>query len=141
MQSQKEEEKEAMEEIPESPTALAPLPVSRDKGPARCYFVMMTVVYFALVLMAVVALGSFGIKQAKITRRQLDLGGDPSKTCILFAKFLGTRDEPDGTKVYMIELKSPGLCGYVLWGLISIIIVAVVWLVYSIVLAVIAPKM
>ena len=141
MQSRKEDEKEAMEEFPESPTALAPLPVSRNKGPARCYFVMMAVVYFALVLMAVVALGSFGIKQAEITRRHLDLRGDPSKTCVLFAKFLGTTDGPDGKTIYNIELKSPGLCGYVLWGLISITIVAVVWLVYSIVLAVIGPKM
>ena len=140
MESRKEEEKEAMEEMPESPTAPAPLPVSRNKGPARCYFVMMAVVYFALVLMAVVALGSFGIKQAEITRRELNLGIDPSKTCILFAKFLETRMENDKT-VYVIELKSPGLCGYVLWGLISITIVAVVWLVYSIVLAVISPKM
>ena len=90
--------------------------------------------------MAVVALASFGIKQAQITKRQLELGLDRRETCILFAKFLGTRVE-DGQTVYVIGLRSPGLCGYVLWGLISITIVAFVWLVYSIVLAVIGPKM
>ena len=136
-ESREEKEKEVMKEIPES---LEPLPVSRNKGPARCYFVMMAVVYFALVLMAVVALASFGIKQAKITRRQLDLGADRSQTCILFADFLGTEMKDDKT-VYRIRLKPPGVCGYVLWGLISITIVAVVWFVYSLVLAAIGPKM
>lgn len=137
MQSKEEEEK-ATEEVPET---LAPLPVKRNKGPARCYFVMMAVVYLALLLMAVVALGSFGVKQADITRRQHSLGIDRNQVCILFAKFVRTETKDDGQKVNIIELGSPGLCGYVLWGLISITIVAVVWLVYSIVLAVIGPKM
>ena len=132
-ESREEKEKEVAEEIPES---LEPLPVRRNKGPARCYFVMMAVVYFALVLMAVVALASFGIKQAKITRRQLDLGYGHSQTCILFADSMVR----DSESVY-ITLKPPGVCGYVLWGLISITIVAVVWFVYSIVLAAIGPKM
>ena len=71
-----------MAEIQES---LEPLPVSqRNKGPARCYFVMMAVVYLALVLMVIVALGSFGMKQAEITKCQLNLGLDYSQTCILF---------------------------------------------------------
>ena len=100
---------------------------------------MMSVVYLALLLMAVVALGSFGIKQAEITRRQHDLGIDRSETCIFFAKYKGSY-EKDGKTVNRIELRSPGLCGYVLWGLISITIVVVVWLVYSIVLAVFGPK-
>ena len=130
-ESREEKEKKVVEEIPES---LEPLPVSRNKGPARCYFVMMAVVYFALVLMAVVALGSFGIKQAEITRRQLDLGYGHSQTCILFA------DSETMDNVVYVTLKPPGVCGYVLWGLISITIVAVVWFVYSIVLAVIGPK-
>ena len=136
-ESREEKEKEVVEEIPES---LEPLPVSRNKGPARCYYVMMAVVYFALVLMAVVALGSFGIKQSEITRRRLDLGADRSQTCILFADFVEKRME-DGKTVYEVRLKSAGVCGYVLWGLISITIVAIVWFVYSIVLAAIGPKM
>ena len=111
-----------MEELLESP-AQAPLPVSRNKGLARCYFVMMAIVYVTLAIMAVVALGGFGIKQAEIARRACC---DPSKTCILFAKL----KHVDGKAV--IDFNSPGVCGYVLWGLISITIVAVVWLVYSI---------
>ena len=87
----------------------------------------------------VTTLGSFGIKQAEITRRQYDLSIDHSETCILFVKFKGTY-EKDGKTVIKLELRSPGLCGYVLWELISITIVAVVWPVYSIVLAVFGPK-
>ena len=84
--NQEEKEKEAMQELPESPTDLAPLPISRNKGPARCYFVMMAIVYFAFFVIAVVTLGSFGIKQAEITRYVHNLGYDDSHTCILFAK-------------------------------------------------------
>ena len=120
-----------MEESPESP-AQALLPISQNKGPARCYFMMMAIVYVTLALMAVVALGGFGIKQAEIAR---SVCCDPSKTCILFAKLKNV----DGKAV--IDFNLPGVCGYVLWGLISITIVAVVWLVYSIVLAIIGPKM
>ena len=122
--NQEEKEKEAMQELPESPTDLAPLPISRNKGPARCYFVMMAIVYFAFFVIAVVTLGSFGIKQAEITRYVHNLGYDDSHTCILFVKN---------------EFSSQGVCGYVLWGLISITIVAVVWFIYSIVLAVFGP--
>ena len=126
-----------MAEIQES---LEPLPVSRNKGPARCYFVMMAVVYLVLMFMAVVALGSFGIKQSEITRRQINLGLDRSQTCILFVQYLGP-DTKDGQVVHIKRLKPAGVCAYVLWGLISITIVAVVWFIYSIVLAVIGPKM
>ena len=104
-----------MAEIQES---LEPLPVNRNKGPARTYFVMMVLVYLVLIIMAVVALGSFGIKQSQITRRQINLGLDRSQTCILFAEFLGT-EMKDGKTVHIKKLKPPGVCGYVLWGLIS----------------------
>ena len=139
-ESLKEKEKEVVEEIPES---LEPLPVSRNKGPARCYFVTMALVYLVLMFMVVVALGSFGIKQSEITRRQINLGFDRhgSQTCILFAQYLRTETRDDGQVVHIKRLKPPGVCAYVLWGLISITIVAVVWFIYSIVLAVIGPKM
>ena len=82
-ESREEKEKKVVEEIPES---LEPLPVSRNKGPARTYFVLMVLVYLVLIIMAVVALGSFGIKQSQITRRQIKLGYDRhGQTCILFA--------------------------------------------------------
>jgi hypothetical protein len=137
-ESREEKEKEVVEEIPEY---LEPLPVSRNKGPARCYFVMMAVIYLVLLLMAVVALGSFGIKQSEITRRQIKLGLDRSQTCILFAQFQRTTTTKDGQTVHIKKLQPPGVCGYVLWGLISITIVAFVWFIYSIVLAVMGPKM
>jgi hypothetical protein len=136
-ESREEKEKEVVEEIPEY---LEPLPVSRNKGPARCYFVMMAVVYLVLLLMAVVALGAFGIKQSQITKRQINLGADRSQTCILFAQFVSKEMRGD-QEVIIKRLQPAGVCGYVLWGLISITIVAFVWFIYSIVLAVMGPKM
>ena len=118
-----------MAEIQES---LEPLPVSRNKGPARTYFVMMVLVYLVLIIMAVVALGSFGIKQSQITRRQIKLGygRHGSQTCILFAQYLGTETKDNGQVVHIKRLKPPGVCAYVLWGLIFITIIAVVWFIY-----------
>ena len=43
----------------------------------------------------------------------------------------------DGQKVNVIGLSSPGLCGFMLWGLTSITIVPFI---YSIVLAIIGPN-
>ena len=143
MQSQPEGLKDEPPPYPESPTSSEPpLPLyQRNKGPARCYYVLMAVLYAVLLLMAIVALASFGIKQSEINKRQQTLGHPNSETCILFSKYIGTDEDPNGNPVYRIRLHTPGLCGYVLWGLTSITIVAFVWLIYSIVLAVVGPKM
>ena len=107
----------------------------RNKGPSRCYNVMMIFVYFALLLMAVVALGSFGAKQSQITdRAQKEYYS--SHACILYSTFV--RKDEDGT-VY-INFHTNGVCGYVFWGLTSVTIVAFVWFIYSIVHAIIAPR-
>ena len=135
MQSQQENMKDEVLESPISTTEEVLPVIRRNKGPARCYFVMMAVVYLALLLTAVIALASFGIKQADIVKLIAKSDADPDQTCILFAKHTTVL----GADV--VELNSPGVCGYVLWGLISITIVPFVWFVYSIVLAVIAPKM
>ena len=96
----------------------------------------MIVAYFAVLIIAVVALGSFGKKQADISQRFHALGSTDN-TCILF----GTTTRYDSVnKVRYVKLHSAGLCGYVLWGLVSIAIVVFVWLVYSIVLTAIGPK-
>ena len=107
----------------------------RDRGPSRCYNVMMIVVYFAMLIMAVVALGTFGVTEARINHRTRVLGNSSARSCILFSDFAYT----DTEGVVHIYLNSSGLCGYVLWGLISVTIVVFIWLIYSIVQAVIGP--
>ena len=101
---------------------VSPVP-ERNKGPSRCYNVMMIVVYFALLLMTVVALGSFGAQQSKIKQTKFH---DSAHSCILYS----TSWEDD----------SNGVCGYVFWGLTSVTIVAFVWFIYSIAQAIIAPR-
>ena len=109
-------------EVPPLPTRL-----TRNRGPSRCYNFTMIVVYFVVLIMAVVALGSFGKKQAELNQLAHTYGVS-GKICILFA-------------TENLDLHSAGVCGYVLWGLVSVAIVVFVWLVYSIVQVAIGPKM
>ena len=146
MQSQPEDEKRVKEEeVPESRIAGDPYEAEtftqRNRRPARCCFMMMAVIYLMLLIVAVVVLASFEIKESEIRRLKDSLllpAGDrgSTQTCILFAPHL----EVAGHKG-ITALKPPGLCVFVLWGLISITIVAFVWLVYNVVLAAIGPKM
>ena len=108
----------------------------RNKGPSRCYHVMMIVVYFALLLMAVVTLGTFGVKEAQIIHRARVQYNSTAYSCILYATYNST-----GRNGNTVNLQSSALCGYVFWGLTSVTIVACVWLVYSIVQAAVGPKM
>ena len=147
MQSQQEYEKEVKEEVLESRNTEVregeALPVRRNKRSARCYFMTMAAVYLVLLIMAVVALANFGIREAEINRlkSQNKLAvHHPEQTCILFAKHIDDPDDQYSNKI-ITELHSSALCGYVLWGLISITIVAFVWLIYNVVLAAIGPKM
>jgi hypothetical protein len=115
---------------------VSPMP-ERDKGPSRCYNVIMIVVYFALLLMAVVALGSFGAKQSQITDRAQKHYNSTAFSCILYSTYLRANET---TKTVYVKFHTNGVCGYVFWGLTSITIVAFVWFIYHIVQAVIAPK-
>ena len=134
-QSVDKQEPEGEEELYEP---VSPVP-ERNKGPSRCYNVMMIVVYFALLLMAVVALGSFGAKQNQIADRAQKEYNSTAHSCILYSTYVRT-EERDDKKIVYIKFHTNGVCGYVFWGLISITIVAFVWFIYSIVQAVIAPR-
>ena len=112
---------------------VSPAP-KRNKGPSRCYNVMMIIVYFALLLMAVVALGSFGATQSKIKDRT-QKEHNSTHSCILYSTYLRTEN-----KIVYIQFHTNGVCGYVFWGLTSVTIVAFVWFIYSIVQAIIAPR-
>jgi hypothetical protein len=99
---------------------------TKSKG-SRIYFLIFAVIYFALLLGSAVSLGSFGVAQQKLKtylHNKYSLG----PRCILF--------------VHHDNAPPPiGACGYTLWGQVSILIVAFVWLVYSIVLFFVAPRM
>ena len=82
MQSEPEDEKRGKEEVLESCVTEAFIPgAQRNKRPARCFFMTMAVIYLMLLIVAVVALASFEIKESEIRRLSIDT----SQTCILFA--------------------------------------------------------
>ena len=125
--------------VPEYDETGAPIPPilkpTRNKGPSRCYNLSFVLVYSALLIMAVVALGSFGAKQAEITDRMHKLNySGPS--CILFSTYNRTINQ----SIIVINFHSYGVCGFVFWGLTSVIIVVFVWVVNSIVQAIIGPR-
>ena len=91
----------------------------------------MIVVYFVVLIVAVVALGSFGKKQTDINQLAHRTGSRTDDTCVLFV----TMDDLERGGLHYA-----GVCHYVLWGLVSVVIVVFVWLVYSIVQAAIGPK-
>ena len=129
----KQEEEESYEPVSAKP--------KRNKGPSRCYNVTMIVVYFALLLMTVVALGAFGAKQSQITDRARKELNSTTHTCILYSSYLWSENDGDGKTIVHMKFHSSGLCGYVFWGLASLTIVAFVWFVYSILQAIFAPRM
>lgn len=81
------------------------------------YFSIIALLSLVLVLDSAISLGSFGVAQNSI-----------SHGCLLFAS-----DTPEVTPL--------GGCVFVFWGQTSVLIVAFVWLVYSIVLATCRTKM
>lgn len=116
-----------------------PLPkAERNKGPSRCYNSSLVVVYSAILIMAVVTLGTFGVKEAQILTRTSKLNNSTTNSCILFSTYDSRGNTTDG--VVPINLHSSGLCGFVFWGLTSVTIVVVVWIVNSIVQAALGAK-
>ena len=137
MQSEPEDEKRGKEVLESRVTETFIPGAQRNKRPARCFFMTMAVTYLTLLIVAAVALASFEIKESEIRRlKDSLLIIDTSQTCILFAP----HEDVYGHRL-ISALKPPGLCVFVLWGLISITIVALVWLIYNVVLAAIGPKM
>ena len=112
-----------------------PIQPTRNKGPSRCYNLSFVLVYSALLTMAVVTLGTFGAKHAQIAERENKISNtSTAPSCILFSTYNRTNAS---NGVIFINLHSNGVCGYVFWGLTSVCIVAFVWVVNSIVQAII----
>ena len=106
---------------------------SRGQLYARVHYGVLAAVYFVLLVVALVALGSFGAIEARVRNFQ-----DPSSesNCILYVTLTGQ----EVGRVRIIQFGPTGSCGFVLWGQASALIVVAVWLVYSIVLLVLGRK-
>lgn len=103
-----------------------PVP-QRKRGVSRVYHVVMSIVFAVLLLISVISLGAFAAKHAEVSESH-----SGRRTCILFGEKSG-----DGTA----ELSVNGPCAFVLWGQVSVTIVFLSWLIFSVVLTIIGPKM
>ena len=97
---------------------------SKKRGASRLYFVVVSVMFAVLLLISVISLGSFAAKHAEIS----DSTSGGRHSCVLFG-----RNSP-------LELGLNGYCAFVLWGQVTLIVVFLVWLIYSIVLTIVGPK-
>lgn len=95
-----------------------------------CYFSMLIVVFFILFIVCVVALGGFGVTQYRVSNFvNEDIPEVRVNVCILFGTFNSSRTLEDGTEVVFINMTNIGSCAFALWGLISIMLVAFMWLI------------
>ena len=105
----------------------------KRKAGAKVYFFILSIIFFVLLLGSIVSLGAFGVLQNRVAGF-LDYLPHGSK-CILFGKYYGDLDGET-----LIKLSDLGGCGFTLWGQVSIVIVAFVWFVYSLVLICLGPR-
>lgn len=113
----------------EKDSLIRPNAPSRNKKPARFYYVLMVLVFMVLFLDSVISLGSLGVVQQRLHNLS------PVSKCILF----GSRGIDYDNDV-VIYLPNVGACAFVLWGQVSIVVVSFVWIVLYISQAVIAPR-
>ena len=93
---------------------------------------MSAIVFSVFLLINVIALGAFSVIQKRVADFSSLLGQGPK--CILFSQFRGLTSNT----TISLEYSDVSVCGFVLCGLVSLTLVALLWLIYSIVLAVLA---
>ena len=98
---------------------------SRSKW-VKVYFFVFAVIFFVLLLDSVVSLGSFGVLQRKVHDHTYG-------QCILFGHNAGKKDD------VQYRLSPIGACAFALWAQVSIVLIAFIWFVYSVVMIAFGP--
>jgi hypothetical protein len=109
----------------EDTTSAEPQPARR-----RVHYGILAALYLIVLVLAGVALGSFGTSETKV-HNFVNANYPPERranNCILYASYLGYEIN-DARRVAMFN---PGPCGFVLWGQVSVFIVVLVWFVSSV---------
>ena len=105
----------------------APIPSKRN-GCSRLFHCIMAVVYFVVLLTAVISLGTFATKQNDIA--SITFPGLPR--CVLFASYEGHID-PDGLP--QIRLGQDAICLFSIWGEAALACVSLGMFIFAVVLA------
>lgn len=98
----------------------------------RLFYALLASTYAFLLLLTIITLGTFGRTFAEVSNTRRPGGSANSTVCVLYGKHQ--------------SVNSPGLtnnasCGFVFWGVVTIIVVMLVWMVLHIIMALIGrPK-
>ena len=109
----------------------------RSKTFSRVLFTLLSVGMLVVLLVSLIAVGYFGNKQREVTNFYKGYDTQSSGSCILYAKSLGQASDT----VVLIKLHSYGPCAFVLFGLTSVSIAVVFFVVYLVVLTILGIKM
>ena len=106
-------------------TSSLPQPARR-----RVHYGILAALYLIVLVLAGVALGSFGASETNVHKFVTDNYPPDlrANNCILYASYLGY----DIGDVRQVAMFNPGPCGFVLWGQVSVFIVVLVWFVSSV---------
>ena len=99
----------------------------------RVYYLIMAIMYGVTLVIELVTLGTFGVQFARTRSFWKDHVTGSSQVCVLYG---GSSDGMNPS------LGNSASCGFTLWGLVSVIIVLVVWTIFHIIMAIMGrPKM
>ncbi len=124
-----EEEKQPLFTSGEDEGVVAPVKrQSRNKTGSRVYYTVLLLWVSVLLLLASISLGSFGLRQNRITNFYNNNSRNGGRHCILYVNY------QNGAVTYLKFSKDFGVCGFVFWGLTSLLIVALSLVIYFTVL-------
>lgn len=101
----------------------------------RLYYALMAVVYLIILAIQLITLGTFGVQFTR-TNSFHGTHSDTSAVCVLYGKSM------DPSSLFNVVLTNSASCGFTFWGIVTIVLVLLVWMALHVVLAIIGkPKM
>lgn len=102
----------------------------------RLYYSIISAILMLILFIQLVTLGTFGVQFSSTNSywsQQVESGGT---VCVLYG------DEPKDLEANIALPTSAGACGFVLWAIVTTILISIVWIVVQVFMAIIGkPKM
>lgn len=101
----------------------------------RIYYFVMVVIFTVILVIQLVTLGTFGVQFSRTRSFWSKNNLGPTAVCVLYGD--------KGTDImYNPILSNNASCGFTLWGLVTVIIVLIIWIVFHVIMGLIGrPKM
>ena len=114
---------------------------AKEKGPSRLFHLVLTIYYFALLLVAVIVLGVFAMKHRSFVSYIKNVNASNfSSSCILDASYKGEQDYTTILNYPIIHLGGSGWCHFVIWAQVFVTIGCAVLFFLTLVRFFIGPK-